>query len=53
MLNARVDGSSEDALIAGWIVTGRRWVEKYTGQVLVAREVPDQFTGSSRLQQRA
>ncbi len=37
-LNARVDGNAEDALIEGWIVTGRRWVESYTGHILVARD---------------
>jgi uncharacterized phiE125 gp8 family phage protein len=52
-LNARVESTREDDLIAGWIITGRRWVENYTGHVLVARDVEEQFTGFDRLQLRA
>jgi uncharacterized phiE125 gp8 family phage protein len=52
-LNARVESTREDGLIAGWIITGRRWVENYTGHILVARDVTEQFTGFSRLQLHA
>jgi uncharacterized phiE125 gp8 family phage protein len=52
-LNARVSGVSEDSLIADWIIAGRRWVENYTGHILVARDVSEQFTSFQRLQLRA
>jgi uncharacterized phiE125 gp8 family phage protein len=42
-INARVTSTRENDLINGWIVTGREWVEEYTGHTLVPREIRDSF----------
>lgn len=52
-LNSRIDGDEEDALIASWIVTGRRWVENYTGHILVQRDVTERFDDFRRMRLRA
>lgn len=40
----RVTDTSEDSLIASYIVAAREWVENYTGHVLVERELTASFT---------
>lgn len=39
----RVTDTSEDSLIASYIVAAREWIENYTGFILVQREVTDSF----------
>jgi hypothetical protein len=36
-----LDDSSRDALITGYIVAAREWVEAYTGTIMVEREVTE------------
>ena len=45
----RVVHNNEDDLITALIVAAREWVENFTGQVLVQREVTQRFDGFSRL----
>lgn len=40
----RVTDTSEDALIASYIVAAREWVEQYTGHVLVEGEIVDSYS---------
>ena len=42
-LHLRVTDTSEDTLIGGYITAAREWVENYTGQILVQREVVQPF----------
>lgn len=45
----RVLHGQEDALITALIVAAREWVENFTGQVLVQREVTQRFDGFTGL----
>ena len=42
-LNMKVESDVEDELITDLIVSAREWVEKDTGQILMAREVTERF----------
>jgi uncharacterized phiE125 gp8 family phage protein len=52
-LAARIDSDDEDTLIASWITVGRRWVESYTGHVLVQRDVTERFDCFGKMRLRA
>jgi hypothetical protein len=44
----RVLDGGEDALIQGYITAARRWVENYTGHILVQREVTEHHPAFGR-----
>lgn len=47
-LRMEVDDDSRDDEIAGWIADAAGWVEDYTGHILEAREVTEQFRAPAR-----
>lgn len=49
----RVDGDEQDEEINGFIQDAAAWVEDYTGQILVARDVTQQFRGYGAVDLRA
>ena len=45
--------ASRDGELSTFIADAAAWIEQYTGHILVARDVIEQFTGFARLQLRA
>jgi uncharacterized phiE125 gp8 family phage protein len=45
----KVDDNDQDAEIAGFIGDAAAWVERYTGHILVARDVTEQFRVPGRV----
>lgn len=52
-LRLEADDQSRDVDLGGYIEDAAAWVEDYTGHILVAREVTEQFCGSALIQLRA
>lgn len=52
-LRVEVDSCDRDREIADFISDAAAWIEGYSGQVLVAREVSEQFANFDRLELRA
>jgi uncharacterized phiE125 gp8 family phage protein len=52
-LRLEVEDLSRDAEVAGYIADATGWVEKYTGHILVARDVTEQFRGFAAVELRA
>lgn len=52
-LRMEIDDTSRDVELGQFIADAAGWVEKYTGHVLVARDVEEQFASFDRLQLRA
>ncbi|MES3100081.1 head-tail connector protein [Sphingomonas faeni] len=49
----RVDDNEQDDEIQGFIKDAAAWIEEYTGHILVARDVVEQFDNFGRLRLRA
>jgi len=47
------DDASMDGHITGWIADAAAWVEQYTGHILEARDVTEQFSGFGAVRLRA
>ncbi len=49
----KVDDAEQDVEIKGFIADAAAWVERYTGHILIARDVIERFDGFGRLHLRA
>lgn len=47
------DDDDQDAEIAGFVDDAAAWIERYTGHILVARDVTETFVGFERVELRA
>jgi hypothetical protein len=52
-LRLEEDDQSRDADLVGYIADAAAWVENYTGHILVARDVTEQFRGFEAVDLRA
>jgi uncharacterized phiE125 gp8 family phage protein len=52
-LRLETDDVSRDVEVSGYIADAAGWVEKYTGHILVARDVTEQFRGFEAVNLRA